>query len=494
MQRPLPPLALALRLALLILLALFLGVVGAHAQLVTPKTVPVLQDAQFDVAPSSRPGLGSSFLALEDSLSDPFSNPAKATRLRGVSVAMAPYTHSISGQRGGGSTLPAALYANLGPWAGAILVTYQNIDRAGPAFNRPVSERTANTQYVSGLLARRIGGVSVGAAASHAGLEAVDGVDLLYGGSDRIDQRGSVNDFRLGITREWAPGHAAELLGIHSRTDMTHDVHFTTWTWDPVLRTTIVAERQERNLDQTNIWGIHSKYYRPVGTAGWRVGGLVTANRLSHPKIPNYVLQNIPRDPGTTYGYDLGVGAARIAGGSSFFVDLIVEPMRSETWADLARDTTDVGGTVIPAGARTMENSFDFHNSKARVGAGHAFPVNADSSNTLAFDVGLSLYTIGYGLRQTNNVARTTRRQAERWTELSQSLGVRFRSRGFELSYAFRRVCGNQGCDDTGPGILVVPGVALESARGIIAAPSAPLFIQGGNETTHRFSVGVAVR
>jgi hypothetical protein len=40
MQRPLPPLKLALRLALLILLALFLGAVSIGAQLVTPKTVP----------------------------------------------------------------------------------------------------------------------------------------------------------------------------------------------------------------------------------------------------------------------------------------------------------------------------------------------------------------------------------------------------------------------------------------------------------------------
>jgi hypothetical protein len=50
MQRPLTPLKLALRLALLILLALFLGAVGVGAQLVTPKTVPVFQDEQFNIA------------------------------------------------------------------------------------------------------------------------------------------------------------------------------------------------------------------------------------------------------------------------------------------------------------------------------------------------------------------------------------------------------------------------------------------------------------
>jgi hypothetical protein len=69
----------------------------------------------------------------------------------------------------------------------------------------------------------------------------------------------------------------------------------------------------------------------PVGANGWRVGGLFTANRLSHPKIPNYVLQNIPRDPGDTYGYNLGVGAGRLDGPTTLFVDIIIEPMRSET-------------------------------------------------------------------------------------------------------------------------------------------------------------------
>ena len=493
MLRPLSPLDLAVRLALL---ALVLGAVGASAQLVTPKTIPVFQDEQFNLAPSSRSGLGSAFIALDDTLAEPFTNPAKVTRLRGASVAVSPYSHHISGNRGGGSTFPVTLFAGGSEWAGGVLAAYQNLDRAGPAFNRPVSERSSNNQYVTGMLARRVAGVSVGASASHAGLSAIDGVDLLYAGSDRIDQRGSVNEYRLGVVKEWAPGHSFELLGIHNRTDMTHDVHFTTWRWDPVLKQTIVTTRQEQNRDETHIWGVHSKFYRPVGSTGWRVGGLLTANRLSHPKIPNYVLQNIPRDPGTTDGYDIGIGAARLAGPASFFVDLVIQPMTSETWADLARDTTDVAGTVLPAGMRTIENRFNFHNSKVRIGAGHAFPVNRDSTNTVLIDGGLAIYTIGYGLRQTNNIARTTRDQAERWAEVTQSLGIRFRSRDFELSYAFRRSCGNQGCgQDENRSIVWAGGdVAMAAPGGIIAAPGAPLFIQSGTETAHRFIVMVPIR
>lgn len=492
MQRPLSAFMLALRLALLILLALFLGAVSVGAQLVTPKTVPVFQDEQFNITPSSRPGLGSAFITLDDTLGDPFTNPAKVLRLHGVSAAAAPYVHEISGQRGGGSTLPIALFAAGGEWAGAVLVAYQNLDRAGPLWNRPVDDRTASNQYMSGMLARRVGSVSVGAGVSHASLGAIDGVDLLYAGSDRIDQRGSVTEYRIGMLREWVPGHAFELLAIHSRTDMTHEVHFTTWTFSPVVQQWQLTQRLDHNLDQTRIWGLHSRYTRPVGSDGWRVGGILTADRLSHPKIPNYVLQNIPRDPGTTYGYDIGVGAGRIAGRSSVFADLVVEPLTSRTWADLARDTTDAHGVPLPAGTKTTENSFNFHNSKARVGAGYAVPVNADSSSTIGLDIGVAVYTIGYGLRQTNNIAGTTREQAERWAEVSQNVGLRFRSRDFELSYAFRRTCGNRGCGDPAPAVTFP--VVLDAPGGIIAAPSAPLFLESGKETSHRFMVAVPVR
>jgi hypothetical protein len=495
-HRPLSPFKLLFRLALLVILALFLGAVSVRAQLVTPRTVPVFQDEQFNVVPTSRPGLANSFIALEDTLGDPFVNPAKATRLRGVSVAASPYTHHVTGNRGGGQTFPVALYAAGSEWAGAVLAAYQNLERAGPTFNRPVNQRTSNNQYVTVLLARRIGSLSVGASASHAGLEAIDGVDLLYAGSDGIEQHGSVSEYRLGVVKELGVGHSFELLGMHNRTDMTHDVHFTTWTWDPVAKQSIVTQRQDQNLDQTHIWGVHSRYYRPVGTSGWRIGGLVTANRLSHPKIPNYVLQNIPRDPGDTYGYNLGLGAGRLAGPTSFFVDLVIEPMRSETWADLARDTVDVVGTPIAAGAKTIENSFNFHNSKARVGAGHVFTLSPDSSQTISVDAALSVYTIGYGLRQTNNIARTTRYQAERWAEMSQSVGVRFRTRDIEVSYAFRRTCGNQGCgeDPERSVVFAAEGFALASAGGIIAAPSAPLFLQSGVQSSHRFGVAVPIR
>ena len=113
-------------------LALALAAAPAPAQLVTPRTVPVFQDEQFEIYPSSRPGFAGVFIALDDTLNDPFVNPAKGTRLRGLTITTAPYSHGISGNRGGGRTLP------IGFLAGSVvtMLVMAMTDFAGP--NNPV--------------------------------------------------------------------------------------------------------------------------------------------------------------------------------------------------------------------------------------------------------------------------------------------------------------------------------------------------------------------
>ena len=86
----------------------------------------------------------------------------------------------------------------------------------------------------------------------------MDGVDQLYAGSDRIDQSGRLLDVRLGATKQWAGQRTLELLLLHNRTDMTHDVHFTTWTWDQVARTGISAGREEHNGSHEQLRRSHS--------------------------------------------------------------------------------------------------------------------------------------------------------------------------------------------------------------------------------------------
>ena len=485
-----------LRAAALAGFLICLGATPAAAQLVTPRTVPVMQDEQFEIYPSSRPGLAGISIAIDDTLSDPFTNPAKATRLNGFTLSTAPYSHSISGNRGGGRTLPLGFFVRSGSWAAAAVGAMQQLDRAGPTWNRPTSEQTATNQYLSGSVAHRFidDNVSVGISATHAGLAAVDGVDLLYEGSDRIDQSGAFNDVRLGVTKEWEPGHVLEMIVLRNTTDMRHEVHFNTGIYDPVLRRWVSTARTDVNLDQTNIWGIHSEYVRPVGVEGWHVGFLGTANHLSHPKIPNYVLQNLPRDPGTTNAFNVGLGAAREAGSLTLGVDVILEPMTSNTWADAATITTRPDGTTIAAGDKTVENHFQFHNTKARLGVGHTWGADTSEHGAFTLNFGLAMYAISYNLVQTNNITRTQRSQHENWVESGPSLGMRYRTHDVELSYAFRANCGNRGCDAFSGGDVVFATRASPVASTIIAAPSGPLRLQEGGETSHHFTISVPIR
>ncbi|HEX9484997.1 MAG TPA: hypothetical protein VF929_10470 [Gemmatimonadaceae bacterium] len=477
-------------------IALFIAVAGvgrADAQLISPRTVPVFQDEQFQLYPSSRPGLGSVRIALDDTLGDVFVNPAKAIRLRGTMAVAAPYGHAISGDRGGGRTLPVTVLFGTEDWGGAVLGAIQQTDRAGPVWNRSTSERTATNQYLTASISRRFSdGTSLGASAFHADLSAVDGVDLLYAGSDRIDQSGNLNDFRMGALKEWQPGHAAELLVVRSSTRMRHDVHFTTWVWDSSARQSRQRTRQDINLDETDVTGLHAQYMLPVGTEGWRLGFLGILNYFDHPKIPNYVLQNLPRDPGSTRAYNVGLGASRNAGPLTVAADVVMEPITSNTFADMTTDVKRADGTVIPAGEKTVENHFTFHNSRAALGVGWRAVVDSAAGTSVALNFGLSMYAISYDLLQTNNITRTLRAQHENWVESGPTLGIRFHMRDVDVSYAFRATCGTGSCDIVQQDRVFVTSAPAPS--GIIAAPASPLFLQSGRETSHHLTVSVPFR
>lgn len=472
------------------------GPIEGRAQVVTPKTLPVLQNGQFDMFPSARAGMGGATIAVDDTLLDPFVNPAKAARIGSAQIFGAPFFHNVSGGRGGGRTLPIGGSGAIGSWSATGLFTFQQLDRAGPTWNLSTSERSALNQYLAGSVARRLSAsTSVGFGLAVASLDAIDGVDLLYAGSDRIKQSGKTADLRLGLTRDLGESRHFELLLLHARTDMRHDVRFSTWRWDPIARRSIQEQRIENNEDRTRILGLHSEYVRPLGTEGWRIGWLGTVNRLSHPKIPNYVIQNIPRDPGMTYSYNGGIGIGRAARGTSFAADLIFEPMFANTWADALNDTAVAGGGTIKAGAKTVENTFRFNNLKARFGVGRDINIRSDGSTVLGYQFGLGLYAINYRLDQTNRVLRTDRTQEEDWVEWTPTFGLRLRARELDLMYNFTLTCGPGACGQSmGGGPMFAPGLAASAAGGIIVAPGSTLFMQSGALKVHKVTISLPIR
>lgn len=471
------------------------------AQVVSPKTIPVRQEDQFEIFPSRLAPMGGVSLALDDTLLDPFVNPAKATRIANGWMQVAPFVHDISGDRGGGRTVPLSAFMAGTRWSFAGLVALQELDRPTNVFNAPISQRRATNQYAAASLGVRLTpSLSVGVSASVADLNALDQVDLLYAGSDRIVQSGRQADVRAGLVQQWEGGRTAELLVLHSRYRMTHDVHYPAqWRWDPccapdtVVPPNIIPERDEHNADRSNITGVHAEYVQPFGENGWRIGWLLTANRQTHPKIPNYQIMNIPRDPGRSDGFHLGLGLGRSRGGTTVGFDVVLEPIRSRTWAEATADTQSVSGDVIARGDRTVDNRFRFSNAILRAGFGHDVPVVADASATLGFQLGLGIHSIRYTLEQDNHLLETSRSQTENWIEWTPTLGIRFRGRDLEVSYAMSRTCGPD-CGDDRQAIVFPPPAAEPGGVPVVVAPSGPLDFEGGTVTRHRLTFSFRLR
>lgn len=466
----------------------------AQAQLVTPKTVPVAQGDQFLIFPSNKLGMGGVSIAVADTLHDGFVNPAKLTRVRTAQFYGAPAFYNVSGNAGGARTLPLGSLGTMGQWSGAFTMALQQLATGNDGFGFPerLSDRSSTNEYVSGVVARRLAqsGVSLGASLFWAGLDALDGVSMLYAGSQSIEQFGKLMDLRAGLVKDFAGDRTLELLVLHSRFDMTHDVTWQDFVWDSVNRRSIERQRVEHNQDRTNTWGLHLEYERPLSTNGWRIGWLGTVNRHAHPKIPNYQIQNIPRDPGTTWAYNLGFGLGRHIGPASFGIDFIYEPMHASTWADAARDTAVVGGGVIRQGGKTVENDFNFSNAIIRLGVGREAELGVDEKKALGVQFGMTVHAIDYRLKQVNHVQQSRRTQNEDWVEWTPTWGLSLRFPELEIRYSGRYTSGvgRPGVAFSGWATPDIAAAGGGRGGGIIAAPSGPLTLQDAHVIAHQVS------
>jgi hypothetical protein len=518
--RPAGPLALPAALASACLLAsawLLGSPEPARAQIVPLKTVPVATGDQFLLFPSGNLAMGSVGLAIPDTLGDPFRSPATGSRLRESVFFSSPTFYGISNRNGSGRSLPVGALFSSGDWFSGAAFALQElkgakrdgvwpmwwgVDRA-PSFSsfspppnpgQDLSEASSRNLYAFGLLGRRFPnrGLSVALSASWAELGAMDGVDLLYAQSLKIEQSGHASDLRLGILKEWQDGRSLELLLLRSSLRMRHDVSYLNFVVEPVPPDTFPVPqwrtRIEENLDHTDTWGVHAAFLKPLAPGGWSLGWSFSGNRKDHPKIPNYEIQNIPRDPGDTWAWGLGVGVAKTEGPARFAADLILEPIRSHTWADLPFDTVSSMGDVIEAGDKTVENDFAFTNALIRAGGSW-------EHRAVSFKVGLQIRSIAYELDQFDLIQVRRRKQKESWMEWTPSAGVSFNLPGVDLHYVIRTTTGTGRPGTRWTDARMMDSGAFALAGGdIILAPSGPLTLQDARVTTHQLSVVVPMR
>ena len=227
------------------------------------------------------------------------------------------------------------------------------------------------------------------------------------------------------------------------------------------------------------------------------MGGVATVNYKNHPKIPNYEIMNIPRDPGSSYAYNVGAGVARTWDGSTFGLDVIYEPIWSHTWADAASATENELGEVIPAGGKTIENWFRFSNWKLRAGISEEIDIADAEDTAVGLQLGLALLSTDYSLEQRDHVQMTDRSLVEQWWEWTPTWGITFRRPNLEIRYR------GQVSHGTGrPGVAnqgrcfgcVVDDVAVPAAgSNILVAPSGPLTLDPVRIIVNQISVSIPV-
>lgn len=491
----------ALVLALVVMAS---GVGSAIGQQITIRTVPISQSHQFDLFPSRTQAMGGLAIAVDDSLYDPFSNPAKGARFASSRGFSAPGLYRVSAGAGAGRTLPVGALVRSGNWFGGAAVAIQQVDLSQPSIfalqvpdpcitcvNRgvelPAANRSNGNAYGQALLGRVFpaSGLAIGASVFWADLNGVDGVDLLYAGSARLKQYGHAMDLRIGALKELAGDRSFSALLLHNRYATTHDVYYIDPFWDPGAQQFAQRPRLEQNLDHTNTWGLHLQYSQPLRNTGWKLGWIATTNIMSHPKIPNYEIQNIPRDPGNSEAFNFGVGISKSVQAATVGLDVVYEPIWSYTWADQAGPVQAANGTTIAAGGKTIENRFRFSNAIVRMGFAQDIAID-QSAKAFGFQLGLSVHRIDYHLAQRDNVQLTSRRLQEDWVEWTPTWGASLRFPAWELRYR------GSVTNGTGrPGVFAGDVTAVDAPRlgNILVAPSGPLSLSGVRVMAHQVSI-----
>ncbi len=462
------------------------------AQLISVKSVPVAEGDQFNIFPSQNISMGGVSIALDDPLLDPFLNPAKVNGSGSSWFYSAPGYYGISDENGSGKTLPVGGILRQKNWFTGVALAIQTLSTPQgsnivPASNnRSLNELSAGNQYFYVMYGRSLPekNLSVGINLFAANLSALEGVELLYPQSRSVQQDGKIIDTRFGVSGTLASGDEFEALILYKHFKMTHLVNYNFgWFIDPPVQ--IIPAYQEENRDQTDIWGFHLGYSKPIQNSGWQIGGILTTNYMTHPKIPNYELMNIPRDPGKTWAYNIGIGFGYKKETLTFGTDFIYEPIWSNTWAEVLSPTEDIYGKMLQVGDKTVDNKFVFSNSIFRIGI-------RQQEKSFGFQIGMQVRTIHYRLKQTNYIFVSQRKQIESWTEWTPSLGFIIKLENFQIHYDGRFLTG------TGqPGVTSNMFLSTDfgaSKANYIVAPSGPLTLNETVVFSHRVSIIIPIR
>ena len=485
---------------------LLLAVVAvAAAQIVPIKTLPLAQGDQFVIFPSNNLGMAGVAIALADTLFDPFRNPAAGVRVGAMRLLTSPTAYGTSQGAGAGRTLPFAALGGSRSWFGGLGVALQQVDavQSAPGVFNPVPlaqsfaalsppAQSHGNEYAFASLGKVLARshVALGASVAWSGLRDVDGVELLYPQSVRVDQSGHTMDVRLGLVKDWPGERSVEALLLRQGNALAHDVTYLDQVWDPTLQQTVQQLRVERNRDRSATWGADVRYRRPLAASGWKIGGLLTVNRVTNDQVPDYDVLGLPQGAGRSTAADVGVGFSRTQGPATFGIDALYEPIVSAMWSLATAPAVTASGDTLAPGARTLDNRYRFSNAVLRMGVGRTAALPG-VGKVAGFQLGLALRAVHYRLTQQDYVQATTQHMSQSWLEWTPTWGLSLRFPELELRYAGRVT---NGMGRTGQfQVFFPPGVRVGGVGlpGFFVTPGGPLQLTGVHTVTHQISLSL---
>ncbi len=453
------------------------------AQYIEVKSLPVATGSQLELFPSSNRSMGGVNIGLSDSLGDLFNNPGNNYSVSANSIFVQPNIYTVSGNLGSALTLPVTYVFNRESYFGAITYAFQKFEKANlsndffwyPSDEKAFADRNVNNNFVFFSLGKRLSepGLSIGMSGFWAGLKGIGGIDLLYRNNGGVKEDGYIAEIRSGVFYK-KDEITFEAVALYNHFKMEHEVKsISPWFWSAPFWNI------EKHLDKTDTYGIHLAYNREDKSSGITYGFISTVNYKNHPKIPNYTIMNIPRDPGNSWAFNFGLGLGYEKPGTRVGFDFIFEPILSHTWANAEEAVTTVSGNTIAAGDKTVENHFTFTNTIIRAGLEKTYGL-------LKLKIGLQIYTRSYELDQSDYQFKTTNGVSVSWAEYTWTWGTDIHFKYFDLMYS--------GHILTGAGI---PGVRnnlifIENAlstNDIIAAPSGEITKDYKTTTFHMFLI-----
>jgi hypothetical protein len=468
-----------------IILLLFMLTELIYSQEIHLRTVPLAASNQGDFYPSLSRGMGNLSIAFDDPLSDPLINPAKTYKLEGLRLFFSPTRNTWSNEDGQAvstssglakytgtaiNSMPFGLFMKKENFFTGGIVSYQSYssERSIPNgwLNNNTKNDIGNNIYLLGLVGAYFPELklSVGCSVSWSELDAMDGVNLLYPGSYDIKQYGRSLNYKIGFLGELSKRDQLEFVIARTTFKSFHEVTYGLpylWYED----NWISQYRTELNKDESKGWVIHTKYNNSINDEV-KVGVIFTINWKEHPKIPNYALANIPRDPGSSTAYNIGIGIVKSGERTLLGFEYIYEPMTSYTWAEAGE-----GNPSFPLSFRTVENFFDFYNHIFRGG----IYTHTDIS-WLDYRLGIQLYFNKYNLKQNDNILNTSRTVNENWLETTICGGLTINISGFQILYSLQVILGN-GIVGSENNFVWPADAAIRSESDFIIAPYASLVV-----------------